>query len=88
VATDRAPCGCLHCQTAASFKGDTARMPRTCPTRTHAEEECDAPVTTLVVKDRALDHHPVRALRPAEASAGSEGQKGNGNGDSSGVGGG
>ncbi len=29
------------------------------------QEECDAPVTTLVVKDRALDHHPVRALRPA-----------------------
>jgi uncharacterized metal-binding protein len=28
------------------------------------QEECDAPVTTLVVKDRALDHHPVRALRP------------------------
>jgi uncharacterized metal-binding protein len=27
------------------------------------QEECDAPVTTLVVKDRALDHHPVRALR-------------------------
>lgn len=29
------------------------------------QEESDAPVTTLVVKDRALDHHPVRALRPA-----------------------
>lgn len=28
------------------------------------QEECDAPVTTLVVKDRALDHQPVRALRP------------------------
>jgi uncharacterized metal-binding protein len=28
------------------------------------QEECDAPVTTLVVKDRALDHDPVRALRP------------------------
>ncbi len=28
------------------------------------QEECDAPVTTLVVKDRALDHHPIRALRP------------------------
>lgn len=27
------------------------------------QEECAAPVTTLVVKDRALDHHPVRALR-------------------------
>ena len=27
--------------------------------------ECDAPVTTLVVKDCALDHHPVLALRPA-----------------------
>lgn len=30
------------------------------------QAECDAPVTTLVVKDRALDHHPVRALRPAD----------------------
>lgn len=27
------------------------------------QHECEAPVTTLVVKDRALDHHPVRALR-------------------------
>jgi uncharacterized metal-binding protein len=27
------------------------------------QEECEAPVTTLVVKDRVLDHHPVRALR-------------------------
>lgn len=30
------------------------------------QESCSAPVTTLVVKDRALDHHPVRALRGAE----------------------
>jgi uncharacterized metal-binding protein len=29
------------------------------------QEACAAPVTTLVVKDRALDHAPVRALRPA-----------------------
>lgn len=28
--------GCRHCATAAAFKGDEARMPRTCPTRTHA----------------------------------------------------
>ncbi len=28
------------------------------------QEECAAPVTTLVVKDRALDHHPIEALRP------------------------
>jgi uncharacterized metal-binding protein len=28
------------------------------------QDECDAPVTTLVVKDRALDHAPIRALRP------------------------
>ena len=28
------------------------------------QEECEAPVTTLVVKDRTLDHHPVKALRP------------------------
>jgi uncharacterized metal-binding protein len=27
------------------------------------QQECTAPVTTLVVKDRALDHHPVLALR-------------------------
>jgi uncharacterized metal-binding protein len=27
------------------------------------QEECDAPVTTLVVKDRVYDHHPVLALR-------------------------
>ena len=27
------------------------------------QEECTAPVTTLIVKDRALDHHPVAALR-------------------------
>lgn len=27
------------------------------------QEECRAPVTTLVVKDRALDHHTVAALR-------------------------
>jgi uncharacterized metal-binding protein len=27
------------------------------------QEECDAPVTTLVVKDRALDHDPIEALR-------------------------
>lgn len=29
------------------------------------QEESEAPVTTLVVKDRALDHHTIRALRPA-----------------------
>lgn len=28
------------------------------------QQECDAPVTTLVVKDRVLDHSPMRALRP------------------------
>jgi uncharacterized metal-binding protein len=31
------------------------------------QEECQAPVTTLVVKDRALDHHTIAALRPAPA---------------------
>lgn len=36
------PFGCNHCATAASFKGDTARMPRTCPTRTHGEVAGDA----------------------------------------------
>jgi uncharacterized metal-binding protein len=34
------------------------------------QEECKAPVTTLVVKDRALDHHPVLALRPAKRKGG------------------
>jgi uncharacterized metal-binding protein len=34
------------------------------------QEECHAPVTTLVVKDRALDHHSVAALRPPPAAAG------------------
>ena len=29
------------------------------------QEESDAPVTTLVVKDRALDHNPITALRPS-----------------------
>jgi uncharacterized metal-binding protein len=29
------------------------------------QEASDAPVTTLVVKDRALDHHPIEALRTA-----------------------
>jgi uncharacterized metal-binding protein len=33
------------------------------------QEECEAPVTTLVVKDRALDHHTVRALRPQTPEA-------------------
>lgn len=28
------------------------------------QQEAKAPVTTLVVKDRALDHHPITALRP------------------------
>jgi uncharacterized metal-binding protein len=32
------------------------------------QEECEAPVTTLIVKDRALDHHPILALRPAGPS--------------------
>jgi uncharacterized metal-binding protein len=27
------------------------------------QEVCDAPVTTLVVKDRVFDHHPIKALR-------------------------
>ncbi len=34
------------------------------------QEACDAPVTALVVKDRALDHAPVRALRAALADSG------------------
>ena len=36
-----APYGCVHCTTAGSFKGDVSRMPRTCPTRTHAEVATD-----------------------------------------------
>ena len=27
------------------------------------QKECEAPVTTLIVKDRVFDHHPIRALR-------------------------
>ncbi|HET8733167.1 MAG TPA: DUF1847 domain-containing protein [Anaeromyxobacteraceae bacterium] len=34
---DGAPYGCAHCATAGSFKGDVSRMPRTCPTRSHAD---------------------------------------------------
>ncbi len=91
--------GGQYCATKASFTGDGARMPRTCPTRTHPDLTRDvsgyldparrelmrvadatpftpaperrlrnsagrSPVTTLVVKDRALDHDPMRALRP------------------------
>ena len=40
--TPELPYGCLHCATAASFKGDTARMPKTCPTRTHPEMARDS----------------------------------------------
>ncbi|MDA8442397.1 MAG: DUF1847 domain-containing protein [Peptococcaceae bacterium] len=29
--------GCNYCKSAASFKGDYAKMPKTCPTLTHAE---------------------------------------------------
>lgn len=32
------------------------------------QEESEAPVTTLVVKDRALDHHPIEALRAPQAA--------------------
>jgi len=31
------------------------------------QEECEAPVTTIVVKDRVLDHHPVSALRTGKS---------------------
>lgn len=31
------------------------------------QKACDAPVTTIVVKDRVFDHQPVRALRPERA---------------------
>jgi len=33
--------GCSHCRTAASFKGEFERMPRTCPTLTHQELTTD-----------------------------------------------
>lgn len=29
--------GCIYCRTAASFKGETRLMPKTCPTLTHQE---------------------------------------------------
>jgi uncharacterized metal-binding protein len=38
---DVVPFGCAHCATAGSFKGDVSRMPRTCPTRTHAAVATD-----------------------------------------------
>lgn len=34
------------------------------------QEEARAPVTTLVVKDRALDHHPITALRSTTGRSG------------------
>ncbi len=42
MSREEQPYGCIHCATAASFKGDGARMPRTCPTRTHADVARDA----------------------------------------------
>lgn len=51
--------GCMHCATAASFKGDTARMPRTCPTRTHAD----------VARDPAPYLAPERAALMRDADA-------------------
>ena len=54
--------GCLSCKTAASFKGLVDRMPI-------LQSTCCAPVTTLVVKDRVLDHHTVQALRGGELAS-------------------
>lgn len=36
--------GCLHCHTLASFKGETNRMPKTCPTLTHERLTTDVEV--------------------------------------------
>lgn len=35
------PYGCLYCRTAASFKGERSRMPKTCPTLTYNELTTD-----------------------------------------------
>lgn len=43
--------GCQYCQTKASFTGEAARMPKTCPTRTHAELATD--VSSYLEPDRA-----------------------------------
>jgi uncharacterized metal-binding protein len=34
------------------------------------QQECEAPVTTLVVKDRVFDHHSILALRPPSPELG------------------
>ena len=43
--------GCQYCRTKASFTGDGARMPKTCPTRTHAALAKD--FTSYLEPDRA-----------------------------------
>lgn len=61
--------GCLYCQTAASFKGDTARMPKTCPTLTHEEIAKDIqgyreePLKTLMQKADRTPFTPDGVLR-------------------------
>jgi len=37
------------------------------------QDACDAPVTTLVVKDRVYDHHSIRALRCSVPMTGNRG---------------
>lgn len=45
--------GCLYCRTAASFKGETDRMPKTCPTLTHE---------TLTKDISAYEQEPLRTI--------------------------
>ncbi len=69
VPTPELPYGCLHCATAASFKGDTARMPKTCPTRTHPEIARDsAPATsTASVRPSCAPRTPRPSTRTGSA---------------------
>jgi uncharacterized metal-binding protein len=39
------------------------------------QEECETPVTTLVVKDRVFDHHPVLALRQGQEGTSDAGDR-------------
>ncbi|WP_206812103.1 DUF1847 domain-containing protein [Paradesulfitobacterium ferrireducens] len=48
--------GCLYCRTAASFKGETNRMPKTCPTLTHE---------TLTKDISAYEQEPLRTIMQA-----------------------
>lgn len=60
------PYGCLYCHTLASFKGESSKMPKTCPTLTHKDLTTDAsvyqvePLNTLM---KIADQTPFTANR-------------------------